>query len=167
MALKIDAAAQKKFEELSAKALSGDLAAKTQQGLMLVKGEGVERNLELARQYYLEAAEAGYSVAQYNLGSFYLNGLGVERDYAQALHWFQLAANQGDCDGQFNVAYMYDRGWGTPQSDAMLSSGMKRQLRMAQVEVNLIWLLAISTVNLWQSILSKLFIGIARPLLQG
>ncbi len=82
MSLNIDVAAQKKFVELSAKALSGDLAAKTQQGLMLLKGEGGERNVELARQYYLEAAEAGYSVAQYNLGSLYLNGLGVERDYS-------------------------------------------------------------------------------------
>ena len=42
-----------------------------------------------------EAAEQGYSDAQYKLGLMYYEGQGVSEDYVEAYKWFSLAAAQG------------------------------------------------------------------------
>ena len=51
-------------------------------------------------------AEAGDSVAQYNLGQMYRTGDGVIEDYAEALNWYRLAAEQGCAKSQTNLGSM-------------------------------------------------------------
>ena len=66
----------------------------------------------------LPLAEAGYDVAQFNLGVMYDNGQGVLQDYKEAVKWYRLAAEQGYADAQYNLGVMYDNGEGVPQDYA-------------------------------------------------
>ena len=48
-----------------------------------------------ALQEWTPLAEAGYDVAQYNLGFMYEYGQGVLQDYAEAVKWYRLSAEMG------------------------------------------------------------------------
>ena len=48
-----------------------------------------------AIQEWTPLAEAGYDVAQYNLGFMYEYGQGVLQDYAEAVKWYRLSAEMG------------------------------------------------------------------------
>lgn len=87
-------------------------ATLNQRGLARYFGNGVEKDLGLARELFLQAAEQGYAPAQVNLGIMYDHGDGVARDYQQARYWYQKAADQGDRDGQLMLGYMYFYGLG-------------------------------------------------------
>ena len=50
-----------------------------------------------------DGAEAGNTVAQYNLGNCYENGFGVPVDKIQAVTWYRRAAEAGHSDAQFNL----------------------------------------------------------------
>lgn len=63
---------------------------------------------------HLALAEAGYPLAECQVGYFYLEGLGVEPDPAKAFAWTQRAAGHGDRDGQYNLGCFYEEGAGTP-----------------------------------------------------
>ena len=64
-----------------------------------------------------EAAEQGYSEAQYNLGNRYRQGKGVPEDYTEALKWYHKAAGQGHAHAQHNLASMHRIGIGVPRND--------------------------------------------------
>ena len=63
---------------------------------MYQNGEGGERDLEKAREWYNKAAKQGYPTAQYNLALMYKNGQGGEQDFVKARQWYTKAAVQGD-----------------------------------------------------------------------
>ena len=63
---------------------------------MYYKGEGVEQDTVEAATWYRKSAEAGYAVAQFNLGFMYCRGEGVEQDTVEAAKWAQWAAAQGN-----------------------------------------------------------------------
>ena len=56
-----------------------------------------------AAEFFRNAAEAGYALAQNNLGMMFASGHGVLRSEADACKWFRRAAEQGDAGGQFNL----------------------------------------------------------------
>ncbi len=90
----------------------GDAEAEANLGVMLTtRGKYQE-----AANWYQKAAEAGESVAAYNLGTLYYNGQGFQQDYAQALHWFKEAANRNDPYAEFQLGMMYDLGHGVDAS---------------------------------------------------
>jgi len=62
-----------------------------------------------AMSWWRKAADQGYTIAQYNLGTMYENGEGVPKDYAEAASWYRNAADQGDADAKKNLATLYDR----------------------------------------------------------
>ncbi len=95
--------------EENSKCPDPSLVAKTGQALKLIKSKSAA-DRQMGLSLYQEAAEAGYTPAQYNLGSLYMGSL-VGRDPEKALHWFTLAADAGDFDAMFNIAYIYDRGF--------------------------------------------------------
>jgi TPR repeat protein len=72
-----------------------------------------------AIQEWTPLAEAGYAVAQYNLGIMYANGQGVPQDYAEAVKWYRLAADQGDAYAQNNLGAKYEYGQGVLQDNIM------------------------------------------------
>jgi len=64
-----------------------------------------------------EAAEGGYSRAQYYLGTLYEAGTGVAQDDSKAFEWYLKAAKQDDADAEFKAAVAYQAGRGVPQSN--------------------------------------------------
>ena len=64
-------------------------------GCLYSRGQGVERDEELALELFLTAAEKGNPYAQYLLGKIYYWGNGVEQDREKGLEYIQLAAEQG------------------------------------------------------------------------
>ena len=57
-------------------------------GEMYAKGEGVEKDIDRARSYFIEAAEMGHETSIRALVDAYENGgLGVEPDRGQASYW--------------------------------------------------------------------------------
>jgi TPR repeat protein len=52
------------------------------------------KKYQSAAEHYKKAAEAGYAVAQFNLGIMYYRGRGVRRDYVLAYMWFNVSAAQ-------------------------------------------------------------------------
>ncbi|HEY8917209.1 MAG TPA: tetratricopeptide repeat protein [Chitinophaga sp.] len=49
-----------------------------------------------AFRYFLQAAEAGKTVAQKEVGCYYLNGLAVEKNETYAMFWLSMAADSGE-----------------------------------------------------------------------
>ncbi len=80
------------------------------------KGIGVAKDPQLARVYYLAAAQGGNPKAMHNLAVLYAQGLGGKADYAAAAEWFRKAAMHGLSDSQFNLAVLYERGAGTERN---------------------------------------------------
>ena len=67
-------------------------------------------NYAIAYCLWQPQAEAGDSVAQYNIGWMYHNGYGLVIDDKQAQYWWQLAAEQGHTEAQFALAMLYTQG---------------------------------------------------------
>jgi TPR repeat protein len=49
-----------------------------------------------AFRYFLQAAEAGKTGAQKEVGCYYLNGLAVEKNETYAMFWLSMAADSGE-----------------------------------------------------------------------
>ncbi len=73
----------------------GHVPAQYHLGLLYEEGQGVERNLDLARYWYLRAAQQGYVDAYFALGDIYAKGRGTEADRSLAYHWYTMAATSG------------------------------------------------------------------------
>ncbi|SDI03215.1 tetratricopeptide repeat protein [Propionivibrio dicarboxylicus] len=61
------------------------------------------------------AAQAGDSTAQFNLGLMYANGVGVEQDFSKALFWYHKAADRGNPAAEYILAGKYASGQGVEQ----------------------------------------------------
>ena len=70
-------------------------------GRHYLHGEGVAKNTDEARKWFLKAAALNDAEAQYRLGLMYEVGLGVKQDYAEAMKWYLIAAkgNHGLAQG--------------------------------------------------------------------
>jgi TPR repeat protein len=67
-------------------------------------GQGVQKDLDQAFNWYLKAAQQGAAPAQLNVGQMYAEGKGVTADMNQAKIWFGKAARQGDNRASYNLA---------------------------------------------------------------
>lgn len=74
-------------------------------------------NYQQALLIWRPLAEAGYTLAQYNLGIAYARGLGVERDVLVASCWWKRSALQGNRDASYNLGLVYARGDGEIAQD--------------------------------------------------
>lgn len=79
---------------------------------------GREGNEEKAFEYYMKAAEMGYTDAYYNVANAYLNGEGVEKDFGKAFEWFKKAVDSGDNYAKLKLAECYKRGAGCERNYA-------------------------------------------------
>lgn len=66
---------------------------------------------------YTRAAQAGNTLASYNLGVAYRDGLGTKPNGEQAIHWFEKAAAAGDDTAAFNIGVIYDEGIIVPEDN--------------------------------------------------
>jgi TPR repeat protein len=98
----------------------GDVAAMRNVGHLYRWGQGVEKDVPQAMQWYRKAAETGFARAQANLAAIYLQGdEGVPIDYPEARKWFEAAAKQGHAVAQYNLGLMYELGLGVEKNDAV------------------------------------------------
>ena len=73
-------------------------------------GNGVNRSLVRARDWYHKAADERHSAeAMRRLGSLYR----AEQNYGTALTWFQNAVEAGSLDARIDAGQMYEQGVGT------------------------------------------------------
>jgi hypothetical protein len=79
------------------------------------------KKFDKARETYKLAADQGYLLSQYNLGSMLYYGEGGKTDYKTARYMFTLAANQGDRDAQYMLGHMlyYGIGGGKDEVEAI------------------------------------------------
>lgn len=70
----------------------------------LIKTYYLTGQYEACFRGHLPLAEAGYPLAECQIGFFYYEGLGVERDLERSFYWTRRGAEHGDWDAQFNLA---------------------------------------------------------------
>jgi len=85
-------------------------------GTLYEKGLSVKKDVEIARRYYLQAAERGNGKAMHNLTVLDADGGGKGANYRNASQWFRKAADRGVADSQFNLGILYARGIGVEQN---------------------------------------------------
>jgi hypothetical protein len=100
------------IKALAAAAADGDGQAMANLGFCYAQGQGVERDLEQAVDWYRKGAEAGNGRAMANLGFCYQQGQGVERDLEQAVDWYRKGAAAGDGRAMANLGVCYEQGHG-------------------------------------------------------
>jgi TPR repeat protein len=76
-------------------AKQGDTAAQYHLGLLYEEGQGLAKDYDMARYWYLRAAENGYVDAYFSLGEMYAFGRGTQADRSLAYHWYTMAASLG------------------------------------------------------------------------
>ena len=81
-------------------------------------GDGVDKDLPAARQWYLRSADQGFVPAEVRLGLMSEHGNGAPQDYADALRWFRLAADAGNAEALNAVGTFYRHGLAVPQDYA-------------------------------------------------
>ncbi len=80
------------------------------------RGEGVQADLAMARQWTERAAAAGNRRAMHDLGVYFARGEGAPLDEAAAFRWFRQAAELGVADSQYNLGILYQQGRGVNAS---------------------------------------------------
>ena len=116
-----NAANNKMFSELKAKAENGDLSAQFSLGDLYLTGKGVPQDFVEAAKWYQKAAEQGDAICQYNFGFSLEKGKGVPQNYNEAIKWFRKSAEQGCEVAQLELyrIYFYGDGVETNHSEAV------------------------------------------------
>ena len=109
------ATAYKGFENLASQ---GNANAMNNLGMMLMSGQGVEKDSAAAAQWFQKSAERGQLDAITNLGTLYELGQGVPQSYARAAELYRAAADYGIGNAQYNLAQLFEAGKGVPKDPA-------------------------------------------------
>ncbi len=87
---------------------------------------------QTALKVWMEAAQAGDSEAQTNVGEIFEKGLGTTPNYEAAVMWYERAAHQGNTRAQFNLGTLYELGNGVPQNKIIALNWYRRAWGMAE-----------------------------------
>jgi uncharacterized protein len=87
-----------------------DVAAMRNEGLMLRKGQGVEKDPKAAEEILERAADAGLATAQYDLAEMLLNGEAGPPDPKAALPWLIEAAKAHHPIAEYRLGIFYEEG---------------------------------------------------------
>jgi TPR repeat protein len=82
----------------------GDPEAQYNLAMLCKKGDGGDKNLEMAFRYFLMAADSGLVEAQSRIGLMYSAGEGVAKDGVEGYRWLLLADRGGDAIAAKNRA---------------------------------------------------------------
>lgn len=96
-----------------------DAAAARNAGLMLRKGQGVEKDPAQAKRLFQFAAQAGLATAAADLGEMLLLGEGAPPDPGQALPWLQMASMAHHAIAEYHLGTMYETGNGVDKDIGM------------------------------------------------
>lgn len=90
----------------------GDPQAQSNLAMAYLSGQGMAKDLALARRWAEKSALQGHPDGQYTLGSMYLAGRGVLQNFQTAFRWFEKAAQQNHAESQYRLGTMYYSGHG-------------------------------------------------------
>ena len=110
---KSDPEAKKTFDQLKAKAESGDAEAQSILGSDYYFGRGLTQDYNEAVTWSRKAAEQGNARSQCLVGLMYAQGHGVLNDNSEAVRWFRKSADQGFsvAENKLGMAYWFgDKG---------------------------------------------------------
>jgi TPR repeat protein len=93
------------------------------------QGNGVPRDLALARQWAQRASEAGHAGAMNDLGQMFEAGHGGGRDQTAAARWFAAAARRGIAGAQHSLAVMLREGRGVARNLVAAEGWLRRSAR--------------------------------------
>ena len=119
-------AADPDLVKLRASAEAGHPGAQFQLGEKYRTGNGVEKDMATAVEWFRRSAKSGYASAQHNLATALEFGQGTTEDDTQALDWYLKAAIQGLPAAQFSLGRMHLRGHGT-DTNATIAARWFRQ----------------------------------------
>ena len=100
---------------------------------MTLKGEGGDRNLTKALEYYENAANRSSPDALNGLGYMYFYGDNVPKNETTALSYFRRAADLGNGDGSVNAGLMLRAGLGAERNVTAAHEHFERCARMNHV----------------------------------
>src|SRR5665648_68608 len=108
---------------LIAEAQNGNILAVYDLGRIYLSGLGVDKNLEVAHEYYVKAlagfkeveSQKPWKYTEYRIGKMIASGLGTEQDYQKAAEWFELSAEKKYKYAQYSLGSLYHRGQGVEQ----------------------------------------------------
>lgn len=83
------------------------LPAQTCLGVCFKKGDGCEKDMQKAFEWYSKAADNGSSRAQFLLSIFYKNGDFVPQDYAKELQLLQASAEKGFVSAETRLGFLF------------------------------------------------------------
>lgn len=98
-------------------AAKGDPRALFEIARRYTDGDGLDRDLSLAAQWYERAASRGYAPAQYRLGNFLEKGHGMPVDLPRSAQWYERAATNGNALAMHNLAVLHSTGLLAPEPD--------------------------------------------------
>ncbi len=101
-------------------------------GLMLLRGEGVEKDEKRGLRMITLAANSGYPYAICLMAYAHFNGLGTEADAYKAAEFLQEAAALGMPEAYVYLAYITSKGGAGKQPDVRLAESY---MRMASVDL--------------------------------
>jgi TPR repeat protein len=105
-----------KFWQLAIEAHNGSQQAKFDMGKALLKGMGVEVNIDKAISAIEEVANEGNAEAQIYMGDWYLSEANLSPQPKLASEWYFRAAQQNNPDAQIKLGLNYRDGIGVQQS---------------------------------------------------
>ncbi|RJQ25122.1 sel1 repeat family protein [Candidatus Parcubacteria bacterium] len=108
---------------LIAEAQTGNILAVYDLGRIYSSGLDVDKNLEIAHEYYVKAlagfndveSQKPWKYTEYRIGKMFASGLGTEQDYQKAAEWFELSAAKKYKYAQYSLGALYHRGQGVGQ----------------------------------------------------
>ena len=99
--------------KINASAEQGDMAAQFELGRMYEAGTEMERNFEVAANWYERASLNGHAEATLRLGLIYKSGKGRMQDFVRAKELFELAASKDVASALNELGVMFSHGQGT------------------------------------------------------
>lgn len=109
-------AAESRTQTIIEKAEQGDVSAQLELGWLYQYGEGVEKDIRKALEWYEKAAKQGSSQAQVNIAVIYDEGVDVPENNELAIEWYKKAAGQGHDTALLNLGVNYWKGEGVEQN---------------------------------------------------
>ena len=113
-------------DKLHPLAVQGYAPAQSLLGTCYRNGHGVDRDPELAVQWYRKAAEQNYAEAQHLMGLCYQLGVGEEKSPEQAVQWYRKAAEQNHAAAQNNLGVCYLTGIGVKEDTKLGAQWLKK-----------------------------------------
>ena len=95
-------------------ASTGLAPAQYRLAVLYERGDGIAKDIGMAKSWYQRAAEKGNVKAMHNLAVAVSRESGTA-DYALAAKWYQEAASYGLADSQFNLGVLAEHGLGMPK----------------------------------------------------